>query len=228
LRLRAPESGPRGLLAPEQPLQTYAWSSYPLYQKEPPRRPAWLRVDRLLGEWGIPADSAAGRAEFAGRMEARRRAEGLGDYEPEGRYLGSDEFRQELLAQVDQQAGPRHVGEEVSESAQTKAERIVREELQLQGWGAQELQRRRKGDPHKVRVAARLRCETTMTLAWIAQRLHMGSAGHIGHLLYRKEANKLPLNAKNTRILKLSCSDPVPAIWDSITPDNSCNISRSQ
>jgi putative transposase len=62
-----------GLLAPEQPLQAFAWSSYPLYLRPP--RPEWLRVDRLLGEWGIPQDSVAGRQQFALQMEARRAAE---------------------------------------------------------------------------------------------------------------------------------------------------------
>jgi REP element-mobilizing transposase RayT len=186
-----------GLLGPQQPLQSYRWSSYALYLQEASRRPGWLRVDRLLGEWGIPADTPAGRSEFARRIEARRKAEALAEYEPQGWCLGSDEFRQELLAQVDRQAGPRHVGQEVSESAQAKAERIVCEELQLLGWSAQELQRHRKGHPDKVRVAARLRCETTMTLDWIAQRLHMGSAGHISHLLYRKDTSKSPLDAND-------------------------------
>src|SRR5436189_2496228 len=45
------------LISPEQALQDYAWSSYPLYL-DPAKRPKWLRVDRLLGEWGIPNDSA--------------------------------------------------------------------------------------------------------------------------------------------------------------------------
>src|SRR5512137_1799867 len=64
--------------------QMHAWISYPLYRQEPKGRPSWLRVDRLLGEWGIPTDSPAGRQEFAGRVEARRRAEGASDYEPTG------------------------------------------------------------------------------------------------------------------------------------------------
>ena len=34
-------------------------------------------------------------------------------------------------------------------------------------------------------MAARLRRETTMTLAWIAQRLHLGAPGHVAYLLYR-------------------------------------------
>ena len=31
----------------------------------PSRRPEWLRVDRLLGEWRVAADSAEGRRRFA-------------------------------------------------------------------------------------------------------------------------------------------------------------------
>ena len=49
------------LITPEQPLEAYAWSSYRFYLEEPAKRPKWLRVDRLLGEWGIPLDSPAGR-----------------------------------------------------------------------------------------------------------------------------------------------------------------------
>jgi hypothetical protein len=36
-----------------------------------------------------------------------------------------------------------------------------------------------KGDPWKVRMAARLRRETTMTLKWIAERLCMDSWKHL-------------------------------------------------
>ena len=39
-----------GLLTPEQPLEAYPWSSYGLYLREAAPRPAWLRVDRLMGE----------------------------------------------------------------------------------------------------------------------------------------------------------------------------------
>ena len=38
----------------------------------PSRRPEGLRVDRLLGEWRVAADSAEGRRRFAAQVEARR------------------------------------------------------------------------------------------------------------------------------------------------------------
>jgi len=40
-----------------------------------------------------------------------------------------------------------------------------------------------KGDPGKVCIVRRLRQETTMTLAWIAERLHMGVWTHVSNLL---------------------------------------------
>jgi hypothetical protein len=51
------------------------------------------------------------------------------------------------------------------------------------GWGEDELGRRRKGDPEKVRMALHLRRETTMTVEWIARELQMGTRTHVTHLL---------------------------------------------
>ena len=66
----------------------------------------------------------------------------------------------------------------------------MQEELGRLGWSSLDLAARRKGDAQKVKIAARLRRETTMTLAWISERLHMGAPGHVSCLLYRKEADK--------------------------------------
>jgi hypothetical protein len=53
------------------------------------------------------------------------------------------------------------------------------------GWTTNELRGRRKSDPHKVRIVARLRRETTMTLEWVAQRLCMDSPTHVACPLQR-------------------------------------------
>ena len=60
------------LVAADAPLKSFAWSSWPAYLLARSKRPAWLRVDRLLGEWGIPEDSPAGHygEERAGTAEA--------------------------------------------------------------------------------------------------------------------------------------------------------------
>jgi hypothetical protein len=47
----------------------------------------------------------------------------------------------------------------------------------------------RKGDPAKVKLAAAVRAQTTMPLAWIARRLAMGSRGYLTWLLHRKDKN---------------------------------------
>ena len=49
------------LIAPELPLRSYRWSSYAEYLKPAAQRPAWLRVDRLLGEMHIPKIKMARR-----------------------------------------------------------------------------------------------------------------------------------------------------------------------
>src|SRR5205085_6662484 len=59
------------LVAPEERLLNYPWSSLGWYMAAPQHRPTWMRVDRLLGEHGIPVDNAAGRLEFERRGEAQ-------------------------------------------------------------------------------------------------------------------------------------------------------------
>jgi len=102
-------------------------------------------------------------------------------------------------------AGPEHRGEEVRQSAQQKAERIVQEELGKLGWGVSELAGRPKGDARKVRIAERLRRETTMTLAWI---------GHIYTWVLRVMSPGCCIGKRATkskvrmRTVKISGSDP--------------------
>ncbi len=177
------------LLSPEQALSDFLWSSYPHYLRVPSGRPAWLRVDRLLGEWGIPRDSAAGRREFEKRMEWRRREGAEQEFKPleRGWCLGSEQFRRELLEQVSTGPGPCHFGEAVQEAVEVRAERLVKQGLKELGWGEEALKRRRKGDPGKVRLAREIRSKTTMPLAWIAERLWMGKRGYLAWLLSRHE-----------------------------------------
>jgi hypothetical protein len=105
--------------------------------------------------------------------------------------LRGGEFRQELLAQVSERATAQDGGEAVRQSARAKAQRIAQEELDALGWAAPDLQGRRKSDPQKVRLAARLRRETTMPLEWIADRRCMGAATHVASLL-RRQSQKGP------------------------------------
>ncbi len=55
--------------------------------------------------------------------------------------------------------------------------------LQQRGWDLDELKKRRKGDPEKIEAARRLRTQTTMTLAWIAQHMSLGTPGSLANCL---------------------------------------------
>jgi hypothetical protein len=79
--------------------------------------------------------------------------------------------------------GMNHGGNERMESAEAKADRILRQELSRRKWGEEELGRRRKSDVEKIQMAGRLRTETTMSWGWIARRLAMGTAGYAADCL---------------------------------------------
>jgi len=173
------------LLAPDQSLRDYRWSSYGEYWLAPGKRAPWLRVDRLLGQMGIPQDSVAGRRQFESSLEQRRGQEAGHQWQglERGWCLGDETFRQELLAQAEGKFGANHDAGQRQESSGEKARRIVAEELRRLGWKQCGLEKRLKADPAKVRIARRLRGETTVTLKWIADRLRMGKWTYVSNNL---------------------------------------------
>jgi putative transposase len=182
------------LLRPGQRLLEFPWSSFGWYLAAKAHRPEWLRVDRLLGEHGIQEDSAAGRRQFERRMEERRRQESDGaEWKPlrRGWCLGPAEFKAKLLEQMEGKLGEHHSGEMKRESAEGKAERIIREELKRLGWAERDLKLAAKSDPAKLALAARVRRETTLTLGWLAARLHLGTRKSFSAKLHRwRKANE--------------------------------------
>ena len=176
-----------GLLRPEEPLQSYRWSSYPLYVSESVPKPAWLRVDRLLGEWGLLWDHPGAGRQFAALMEARRQGELDEEFKPvqQGWCLGGESFRAEMLRYVQEHRGKWHYGAELWESAQAKAEQVVAQALRSESISEEQLARWRKNHPFKLKLAVRLRGETTVSVEWIARRLTMGTRGHLANLLYQ-------------------------------------------
>jgi REP element-mobilizing transposase RayT len=180
------------LLLPEQRVRDYAWSSWPEYLKPPEGRPRWLRVDRLLGELHIPQDSAAGQEQLEAYLEQRRTGEDGDELKGirRGWCLGGETFRQELLEQARARAGENHHAQTRRESAEEKAQRIRQAELDKLGWREGELAQRDKGDAGKIRIARRLRSETSVPLKWIAEALKMGSWMYVASRLNRKKEVK--------------------------------------
>lgn len=168
-----------GLLKPEESFAAYPWSSLGWYAAAPEHRPAWICVERLLGEHGIARDTSAGRAEFQIRMEARR-AEEM-DEETlqairQNWWFGTEEFKRELLERMEGKLGLHHAGFLHRENSATRAERLIAQELARIGWTEADLASSRKNAPEKLALAARLRKETTLTIKEIAERLKMGTS----------------------------------------------------
>jgi hypothetical protein len=82
------------------------------------------------------------------------------------------------------------LGEVFLASEEAHAERLLQAELRRRGWKEGELSRRGKGDHAKLTIAWRLRQETTMTLKWIAQRLHMWQWTYLSNCLLEKRKKK--------------------------------------
>jgi hypothetical protein len=160
-----------------------------LYRSDRAPKPAWLRVDRLQGEWGIRWDQPGAGGQFGAAMEARRWGAREQEFKPVGRgwCVGSEAFRAEMLRYIEEQRGKRHYVAELSESGEAKAERLIAEALRTDGGREEQIAGWRKGHPFKVRLAARLRVQTTVTVSGIADRLGMGTQGHLAHVLYRNE-----------------------------------------
>jgi hypothetical protein len=61
----------------------------------------------------------------------------------------------------------------------------------------------RKGDKEKVKLARRLRAQTTMTLGWIAQRLRMGRWTYTVNLIYEKTLQRTRINSDTCSVQTL-------------------------
>lgn len=174
------------LLRESEPLKNYRWSSFPFFLRPISQRPVWLRAERVFGDLGIRDQSGRSRRRFETAMEERRSADDPESYRnfERGWYLGERRFGKALREKMVERIGVKNYGDIRRETREVKAERIVEEELARIGWEAGDLKTSKKGAVEKVRIAGRLRSETTVTLAWICQKLCMGSVHYLNNRLY--------------------------------------------
>ena len=118
-------------------------------------------------------------------MEERRGKDQPGEWRAvrRGWFLGSGQLKEQLLERMGCAMGNHHGGVEKQETDEQKAERLVVGELKRRGWTEEDLEGRRKTDTVKVKMAARLRAESVMTMDWIAQRLRMGCRHTVANCL---------------------------------------------
>jgi hypothetical protein len=80
------------------------------------------------------------------------------------------------------------------ETAEAKAERLVGVELGRLGWREADLGSRRKSDPARMALAARLRTETTLSIKEVAARVHPGTSKSANARLRQWMAQATPLD----------------------------------
>src|SRR5207248_2191055 len=89
------------LIDTTQELESFQWSSYPIYLRAPKHRPPWLRVDRVLGEHGVQLDNVRGRREFRRRIETQRQEAATSEWNllRAGWRVGAKDFLSRLAEQ---------------------------------------------------------------------------------------------------------------------------------
>ena len=186
-----------GLIGPEETLESYVWSSLPAYLTKPARRPEWLQTELGFRVCGC-RDTSSGREHFLENLRRRvdwKNAADAGVKSLEeaaessvssmlqrGWFLGSDEFRKELLQRLNKQVETRRVkpadgynGPEWKDHGETRATQILAAGLKHFGLRLEELKQGRKGDPRKILLAGLIQAETTVRLDWITEHLRMGT-----------------------------------------------------
>jgi len=103
-----------------------------------------------------------------------------------GILMDSAAARQQFALHIEARRMAEQTGD-LSALPRKKAERILAEELQRGGWDFQRLEHVRKADPEKLKIAARLRAETAVTLKRITGHLGMGVPGYVSDCLRTSE-----------------------------------------
>ncbi|MDP3849584.1 MAG: transposase [Luteolibacter sp.] len=170
------------------PLLSYPWSSLPSHHKG--NGPAWLESARILRAFQLAQDGR-GRRAYVAWLEARAsQDEGKIDEKAmeairRGWYLGKESFKDKLLNMLEKpqirSGARRRVSGAERDHGEKEALRIVEEGCQTLGLpaGASGLDKLKKTDPRKVRLAILLRSHTSVSNAWIAERLAMGHPGSV-------------------------------------------------
>ncbi|MCF7818881.1 MAG: transposase [Kiritimatiellales bacterium] len=186
----------------QEMLEAYPWSSYPLYLK-PAKRPDWLCVDRVLGNF-LWLDNPAGRKQYREHMLLRVLEISACDDPAEcdaqwkeirrGWFLGDEAFRKALLNRInDVVAGKQRSsfsGDQVLGHDETEAERWVQLGLKALGLADEQLRGMKKNCVDKYAIAWLVRRNTCVKNQWIKDRLKMGKATNFTTFLRRMEVGE--------------------------------------
>jgi hypothetical protein len=99
--------------------------------------------------------------------------------------LGREEFRQKMLELMEGKLGENNAGGLPRERAEQRAKRILAEELARRGCAEADWAARRRSDPGKLAIAARLSSERTLPVKGIAARVQIGTTQGAKSLLHQ-------------------------------------------
>ena len=209
-----------GLLAAQGPeLGAYRWSSYPAFAQSR-RLPDWLRRDRVFGCCGLLDEKAGSRRRYAGMMAERVREcleeRGSGRESQEwaglkrGWYVGSEEFRDQLLDWADKKASGRkrssYRNDGLRRHDERAAERRLGQACEALGVTLPELRAFRQSDARKQAAAWWVKTGSVVGDEWVGRMLEMGSRANISRAVqaYRRPADRARKTFKNKMT---KCSD---------------------
>ncbi len=201
----------------EQSILDFPWSSVTGgYALPPGKRAKWLAAEVGLAAAGAP-DTAAGRRQFVERLDRRAVLEERGrcgvpvlegeidarcSHLRRGWYWGTQAFAERMLNTFrpgTSKAKSRAYSRTAERRAHglQQAERWVQEGLAAAGLAEVDLAGLKGTDPRKVALADLLWRHTTVSQGWLAEKLHLQSAGNVSQLLRRTAPQVL----KNKRSL---------------------------
>ena len=197
-------------------LADYVWSSYPGYLS-PHRRQRWLCVERVLSAYDL-GDNRSGRLEYRRFMDEQVTRIASGDDRGEkdqdwskirrGWCLGSESFVDSLLDRLDgiRSAKSRGSlsGDAIEEHEERQAERLWKVGMARLDLSPEKLGALAKGAPEKRVLAWYIRGRTTVSNAWLAERLSCGHPANISGYIRSVEDGRSPRISELKAILLTS------------------------
>lgn len=197
-----------------QDLSNFVWSSYPLYF-DGEKRPAWLRVDRVLGtfQW---LDDYQGLTAFR-QMMKKRVLEVFCSKQPmlcderwkkirKGWCLGDLGFREEMEMLVDERIRNydrrSYLGAQAQKHDEAEAQRLFESGLRLLGLVEDDLVALKKGSWQKKCIAWKIRRNTSVKNDWICEKLMMGRSSNLARYIRDIETSIDPQVVQMRKMMK--------------------------
>jgi len=197
-------------------LPSYRWSSYPYYIGRRKKVPKWLQLRRMYSHcgWSLRHPNA-GRlyrelvnARMAYERDPRNEKAAEDAYRQmrRGWFIGGDEFRDHLVSLFPEKGSIEQLrGEQRFDHSSARAETLISRALEALELDEDTLLATKSTDPRKGGVAWLVKSHTTMTGAWLANRLNMGHRVNASRAIskFRQQSSK---EVKNIKKIMLQCT----------------------